>query len=115
MHSSSIDDLFGALQQPVEFIQSLRWPDAYRNARFLTSLAKTISRSIEQYCSRVEEMFMEEMFPRTAEGQDLMQKQSAWMVKAKQTIQGDKRVEPFHFQPAVSSLLSGQGGRNAVA
>lgn len=98
VHSSSIDDLFGALQQPLDFILSLQWPDAYRNARFLTSLAKTISRSIEQYCHRVEELFMEELFPRTAEGQDANQKQSAWMVKAKQTLQGEKKVEPFHFQ-----------------
>lgn len=99
-HSSSIDDLFGALQQPIDFILSLKWPDPYRNARFLTSLAKTISRSIEQYCTRVEELFMEEMFPRTADGQDQNMKQSAWMVKAKQTLQGEKKIEPFHFQPA---------------
>jgi hypothetical protein len=103
VHSSSIDDLFGALQQPLDFIQSLNWSDPYRNARFLTSLAKTISRSIEQYCNRVEELFMEEMFPRTAEDQDASQKQSAWMIKAKQTLQGEKRVEPFHFQTSVSS------------
>ena len=100
VHSSSIDDLFGALQQPLDFILSLQWPDPYRNARFLTSMAKTVSRSIEQYCTRVEELFMEEMFPRSAEGQDASQKQSAWMVKAKQTLQGEKKVEPFHFQPA---------------
>ncbi|PWN50695.1 hypothetical protein IE53DRAFT_82315 [Violaceomyces palustris] len=99
-HSSSIDDLFGALQQPVDFVQSLKWPDEYQNARFLTSLAKTISRSIEQYCNKVEELFMAEMFPRTAEGQDAAQKQSAWMVKAKATLQGEKKIEPFHFQPA---------------
>ncbi|UZJ54161.1 hypothetical protein CBS101457_003481 [Exobasidium rhododendri] len=98
VHSSSIDDLFGALQQPLDFILTLQWPDAYRNARFLTSMAKTVSRSIEQYCSMVEEMFMEEMFPRSAEGQDASQKQSAWMIKAKQTLQGEKKVEPFHFQ-----------------
>lgn len=98
VHSSSIDDLFGALQQPVDFILSLQWPDAYRNARFLTSLAKTVSRCIEQYCSMVEEMFMEEMFPRTADGQDGNHKQSAWMVKAKQTLQGEKKIEPFLFQ-----------------
>ncbi|KAN0065532.1 hypothetical protein ACQY0O_001369 [Thecaphora frezii] len=97
-HSSSIDDLFGALQQPVDFIQSLKWPDQYQNARFLTSLAKIISRSIEQYCSRVEELFMEEMFPRSADSQEGLQKQSAWMVKARQTISGEKKVEPFHFQ-----------------
>ena len=98
VHSSSIDDLFGALQQPVDFILGLKWPDAYQNARFLTTLAKIVSRAVEQYCSRVEEMFMEEMFPRSAEDQDMAQKQSAWMVKAKQTISGEKRVEPFHFQ-----------------
>jgi hypothetical protein len=98
VHSSSIDDLFGALQQPLDFILSLQWPEPYRNARFLTSMAKTVSRSIEQYCSMIEELFMEEMFPRSAEGQDASQKQSAWMVKAKQTLQGEKKVEPFHFQ-----------------
>ncbi len=98
VHSSSIDDLFGALQQPVDFILGLKWPHAYQNARFLTTLAKIVSRAVEQYCSRVEEMFMEEMFPRTAEDQDMAQKQSAWMVKAKQTLAGEKKVEPFHFQ-----------------
>jgi hypothetical protein len=98
VHSSSIDDLFGALQQPVDFILFLQWPDPYRNARFLTSIAKTVSRCIEQYCSMVEEMFMEEMFPRTAEGQDGNHKQSAWMIKAKQTLQGEKKIEPFLFQ-----------------
>ncbi|SJX66223.1 uncharacterized protein SRS1_10892 [Sporisorium reilianum f. sp. reilianum] len=98
VHSSSIDDLFGALQQPVDFILGLKWPDAYQNARFLTTLSKIVSRAVEQYCSRVEEMFMEEMYPRTAEDQDMAQKQSAWMVKAKQTLSGEKRVEPFHFQ-----------------
>lgn len=103
VHSSSIDDLFGALQQPLDFIQSLQWPDPYRNARFLTSMARTISRSIEQYCARVEEMFMEEMFPRTNDGQE---KQSAWMVKAKQTLQGEKKVEPFHFQPSTCVKLN---------
>lgn len=98
VHSSSIDDLFGALQQPVDFILGLKWPNAYQNAKFLTTLAKIVSRAVEQYCSRVEEMFMEEMFPRTVEDQDMAQKQSAWMVKAKQTLSGEKKVEPFHFQ-----------------
>ncbi|KAJ1019951.1 hypothetical protein NDA16_004232 [Ustilago loliicola] len=98
VHSSSIDDLFGALQQPVDFVLGLKWPDAYQNAKFLTTLAKIVSRAVEQYCSRVEEMFMEEMFPRTAEDHDMAQKQSAWMVKAKQTLSGEKKVEPFHFQ-----------------
>ncbi|CCF48018.1 hypothetical protein NDA11_000538 [Ustilago hordei] len=98
VHSSSIDDLFGALQQPVDFILGLKWPNAYQNAKFLTTLAKIVSRAVEQYCSRVEELFMEEMFPRTAEDQDMAQKQSAWMVKAKQTLAGEKKVEPFHFQ-----------------
>ena len=102
-HSSSIDDLFGALQQPLEFIQSLKWPDKHMQARFLTSLSRIFSNAIEKYCHRVEEMFMEEMFPRIADAQDTQQKQSAWMIKAKQTLQGEKKVEPFHFQVQVSS------------
>lgn len=98
VHSSSIDDLFGALQQPLDFILSLDWADEYQNARFMTQVTKSISKSIELYCHRVEELFMDEMFPRSAEGQDAAQKQSAWMVKAKQTIQGTQKIEPFHFQ-----------------
>ncbi|CAO1615966.1 unnamed protein product [Parajaminaea phylloscopi] len=98
VHSSSIDDLFGALQQPLEFVQSLDWVDDYQNAKFMTQLSKSVSKSIELYCNRVEELFMDEMFPRSVEGSEPSQKQSAWMVKAKQTIQGTQKVEPFHFQ-----------------
>ncbi len=109
-HSSSIDDLFGALQQPLEFVQSLRWPDKHMQAKFYTSLSKTFSSAIEKYCHTLEELFMEEMFPRSADAPDPAQKQSAWMVKAKQTLQGEKKVEPFHFQAQVSQLRASSSG-----
>lgn len=99
VHSSSIDDLFGALQQPLEFIQSLNWSDEFSFARFMTQLSRSISRSIELYCHRVEELFMDEIL--AADGSadaSTTQKQSAWMVKAKQTLQGAQKVEPFLFQ-----------------
>jgi hypothetical protein len=52
----------------------------------------------------MEELFMEDMFPRRPE-QPQTQKQSAWIEKAKQTIQGEKKVEPFNFTAAVSRIL----------
>lgn len=46
---------------------------------------------------------MEDMYPRRPE-QLQSQKQSAWIEKAKQTIQGEKKIEPFNFTAAVSQI-----------
>lgn len=60
---------------------------------------QTISKAIETYCRHIEELFMAEMFPRPTDYLQ-PQKQSAWLEKARQlAIQGEKRVEPFNFQP----------------
>ncbi|KAF8603980.1 hypothetical protein BDV93DRAFT_522773 [Ceratobasidium sp. AG-I] len=98
-NSSSIVDLFGSLNSPIDFILDLNWPDEYHNARFLTRLASTISQAIEKYCRSVEDLFESEMFPRGVT--DLQpQKQSAWLEKAKQfTNVGEKKVEVFNFTP----------------
>ncbi|TDL26893.1 hypothetical protein BD410DRAFT_741178 [Rickenella mellea] len=99
-HSSSIVDLFDSLRSPITFVLDLEWSDAYQEARFFTSLAKTISKAIEQYCRSVEELFMTEMFPRPTDYIQ-PQKSSAWLEKAKQlaAVTGEKRVQPFNFQP----------------
>ncbi|KAG9095248.1 hypothetical protein FRC06_009982 [Ceratobasidium sp. 370] len=93
-NSSSIVDLFGSLNSPIDFILDLNWPDEYHNARFLTRLSATISQAIEKYCRSIEELFERDMFPRGAT--DLQpQKQSAWLEKAKQfTNVGEKKIEP---------------------
>lgn len=98
-NSSSIVDLFGSLNSPIDFILDLEWPEEYHNARFLTRLASTISQAIEKYCRTIEELFEREMFPRG--GTDLQpQKQSAWLEKAKQfTNVGEKKIEVFNFTP----------------
>lgn len=57
---------------------------------------------MEQYCHSTEEIFMEEMFPRPSEPYLQPQKQSAWLEKAKLSIQGDKKIEPFNFKAEVS-------------
>ncbi|KAI9571922.1 hypothetical protein HD554DRAFT_2070327 [Boletus coccyginus] len=98
-HSSSIVDLFESLRSPITFLQELEWSDEYQNARFFTSLSKTISKAVEQYCRSVEELFMTEMFPRPTEYLQ-PQKSSAWLEKAKQlTTASEKKVEPFNFRP----------------
>ncbi|QRW12124.1 hypothetical protein RhiLY_11123 [Ceratobasidium sp. AG-Ba] len=98
-NSSSIVDLFGSLNSPIDFILDLEWPDEYQNARFLTRLASTISQGIEKYCRTIEELFEQDMFPRGVT--DLQpQKQSAWLEKAKQfTNVGEKKIEVFNFTP----------------
>ncbi|KAL1692603.1 hypothetical protein GGG16DRAFT_89763 [Schizophyllum commune] len=98
-HSSSIVDLFDSLRSPIDFLQDLEWEDEYQNARFFTALSKTVSKAVEQYCRSVEALFLTEMFPRP---NDYLQpqKSSAWLEKARQlAIQGEKRVEPYNFQP----------------
>ncbi|EIW76820.1 cytoplasm protein [Coniophora puteana RWD-64-598 SS2] len=99
-HSSSIVDLFDSLRSPISFLQDLEWSDEYQEARFFTSLSKTISKAIEMYCRNVEELFMSEMFPRPTDYLQ-PQKSSAWLEKAKQlaVAAGEKKVEPFNFQP----------------
>ncbi|KIK64923.1 hypothetical protein GYMLUDRAFT_39327 [Collybiopsis luxurians FD-317 M1] len=98
-HSSSIVDLFDSLRSPINFLQDLEWEDEYQNARFFTSLAKTVAKAVETYCRTVETKFLAEMFPRP---NDYIQpqKSSAWLEKARQlAITGEKKVEPFNFQP----------------
>lgn len=106
-HSSSIVDLFDSLRSPINFLQGLEWSDEYQEARFFTSLSKTISKAIESYCRSIEELFMAEMFPRPTDYLQ-SQKSSAWLEKAKQlTSQGEnKKVEPFNFLPETCVKLN---------
>ncbi|KAF7321062.1 hypothetical protein HMN09_00193600 [Mycena chlorophos] len=98
-HSSSIVDLFESLKSPINFLQDLEWTDEYQEARFVTSLSKTMAKAIEQYCRSVEGLFLAEMFPRPNEFMQ-PQKSSAWLEKARQlAVTGEKKVEPFNFQP----------------
>ncbi|KAG0666349.1 hypothetical protein C6P46_004917 [Rhodotorula mucilaginosa] len=100
-HSSSIVDLIDSCKAPVDFITNLKWPNEYENAKFLTALSRTIAKSIEQYAHQLEAMFIDEMFPRKPEealNQDVA-RPSAWLTKAKMVVQGDKKLEPFEFQP----------------
>ena len=63
--------------------------------------AQIISKSVEQYCRRIEELFMEEMFPRPSEPYLQPQKQSAWLEKAKGALASEKKIEPFNFTAEV--------------
>ncbi|CAL1698172.1 unnamed protein product [Somion occarium] len=98
-HSSSIIDLFDSLRSPISFLEELEWSDEYQEARFFTSLSKTISKAVEQYCRSVEELFMAEMFPRPTDYLQ-PQKSSAWLEKAKQLASTtEKKLDPFTFRP----------------
>lgn len=49
----------------------------------------------------VEDLFMEEMFPRHSVDEK-QPKQYAFIEKARLTIAGEKKVDPFNFTPSVS-------------
>ncbi|KAF8622282.1 hypothetical protein AX15_007148 [Amanita polypyramis BW_CC] len=114
-HSSSIVDLFDSLRSPINFLQELEWAEAYQEARFFTSLAKTISKAVDMYCRTVENLFLSEMFPRP---NDYIQppKSSAWLEKARQlAVTGEKRVEPFNFRPETCVKLNNiEGARKLL-
>jgi len=67
----------------------------------LTGHTQIISKSVEQYCRRTEELFMEEMFPRPTEPYLQPPKQSAWLEKAKGALASEKKIEPFNFTAEV--------------
>ncbi|KAG8835271.1 hypothetical protein FRC17_004578 [Serendipita sp. 399] len=113
-NSSSVVDLFYSLDTPINFLMDLEWPDPYQEARFCTSLAKTVSKLMEQYCRSIEETFMEEMFPRSADPYLQPQRQSAWLEKAKQSIQGEKKVDPFNFKPEPCVKLNNIGAARGL-
>ena len=48
---------------------------------------------------------MEDMYPQKPEVAPTQTKQAAWLEKAKQTIQGEKKVIPFNFTPEVCMFL----------
>ncbi|WFC97889.1 hypothetical protein MYAM1_000611 [Malassezia yamatoensis] len=117
-YSTSIRDLSDALQQPLALLKDLAWPDAYEKACFYTMLAKLYGRVISEYAHAIEKLYMLEMVPVPNENPStpvlgglldspfaadylatLPPKQAAWLAKAKQTIAGEKKVQPFLFQP----------------
>ncbi|PFH47552.1 hypothetical protein AMATHDRAFT_6645 [Amanita thiersii Skay4041] len=109
-HSSSIVDLFDSLRSPINFLQELEWADDYQQARFFTSLSKTISKGVDMYCRSIESLFLAEMFPRPNEYLQ-PQKSSAWLERARQlAASGEKRVEPFNFRPETCVKLNNVEG-----
>ncbi|KAH9062605.1 hypothetical protein EDB83DRAFT_2384982 [Lactarius deliciosus] len=98
--SSSIVDLFDSLRSPITFLQDLEWSDEYQEARFFTSLARTMNKAIEQYCRGIEELFMTEMYPRPTD----------FPPAAKQLAQGEKKIEPFNFLPVSCVKLNNVDG-----
>ncbi|KAI8456827.1 hypothetical protein BY996DRAFT_4579115 [Phakopsora pachyrhizi] len=99
-HSTSIIDLMDSCRSAVDFIQKLSWPNEYYNAKFLTRLSQTISKSIEIYCRTMEEAFVEEMFPKASTDADREANRSAIWTRARMAVQGDKKPEAFQFQEA---------------
>ncbi|TXT13456.1 hypothetical protein VHUM_00823 [Vanrija humicola] len=107
-HSSSVTDLFASFHSAVAFILDLQWDDKEELAMFVTRLAKIISLSINDYCSKLERQFTDEMTEiQQVESLPATVKQQAWIEKAKSTIahlQGDRKIQAFFNFSATSCV-----------
>ncbi|KAH8915994.1 hypothetical protein BT69DRAFT_1270943 [Atractiella rhizophila] len=115
-NSSSIVDLLDSCKSAIDFLQKLDWPDQYQNALYFTALSKTISKSMELYCFRIEELFMSEMFPRNAEAEASdVNRPGAWLTKARAIYQSDRKLDSFQFTPQSCVKLNNiQAARNIL-
>ncbi|KAG8934303.1 hypothetical protein FRC01_003816 [Tulasnella sp. 417] len=59
-------------------------------------MPQTVSKLVEEYCRMIEDLFMDEMFPRQSIDEK-QPKQYAFIEKARLTIAGEKKVDPFNF------------------
>ncbi|WVR04402.1 hypothetical protein IAU60_001404 [Kwoniella sp. DSM 27419] len=94
--STSVMDLFESLGSAVTFLMVLRWPDEAELAIFANRLAKTISLTINEYCTKIERLFLEDM--RQNETTLTVAKQRAWVEKARSTLaslQGERKIQAF--------------------
>ncbi|KAI9607513.1 hypothetical protein H4Q26_006040 [Puccinia striiformis f. sp. tritici PST-130] len=97
-HSTSIIDLMDSCCSAVDFIQKLKWPNEFQNAKFMTKLARIISKSIEQYSAIIEQSFVEEMFPKASTDADREANRSAIWTRARLVVQGIRSRRRFNFK-----------------
>ncbi|EAQ93233.1 hypothetical protein CHGG_01468 [Chaetomium globosum CBS 148.51] len=100
-HSVSIIDIFTLFSQTVDQLLQLEWNDEVQLARFTTALAKSFAGAIGTYCDVAYHQFKHEM-DREAEQQQMAAAQKGtgkWFQYAKDTINPEKRIEPFQFYP----------------
>ncbi|GAA93862.1 uncharacterized protein L969DRAFT_42534 [Mixia osmundae IAM 14324] len=106
--SSSVVDLIESCKSAADYLVRLKWPVEEEYALFLTRLTQTISKAVEQYCNKLEELFMEDLFPEESltTPSENHASTAAWLIKAREHLQGDKRAVPFHFQPRSCVILN---------
>ncbi|KAK4689773.1 hypothetical protein P7C73_g321, partial [Tremellales sp. Uapishka_1] len=101
--SSSVQDLFDSFRSAATFIADLNWPDERQLAVFSTRLAKIFSLSIDDYCNKMEQLFLNDMRSEVESVQSTAH-QKAWIEKAKSTLAGwqqEKKIQAFfNFTPA---------------
>ncbi|OWZ78089.1 cytoplasmic protein [Cryptococcus neoformans Tu401-1] len=99
--SSSVTDLFASLTSAAQFLMDLEWPDEPQLAVYVNKLAKIIGATVNDYCSKLEELFLGDM--RQSETSQTMAKKKAWLEKAKETVatlQGERKLQAFfNFTP----------------
>ncbi|EAL21412.1 hypothetical protein CNBD1070 [Cryptococcus deneoformans B-3501A] len=99
--SSSVTDLFASLTSAAQFLMDLEWPDEPQLAVYVNKLAKIIGATVNEYCSKLEELFLGDM--RQSDTSQTMAKKKAWLEKAKETVatlQGERKLQAFfNFTP----------------
>lgn len=110
-HSTSIQDMLDALQQPLFFLESLAWPDETDYAALLSLLAGSYERHMALYCHLMADRYMLDMRPPSLP--DAPSDTPLWVARAKQAVlpsehQPQQRgaVRPFVLQPHSCVILN---------
>ena len=108
-HSTSVQDMLDALQQPLAFLESLAWADETDLAALLSLLAGSYERHIALYCHLMADRYMLDMRPPSLP--EASSDAPLWVVRAKQAVlpseqQMRSAVRPFVLQPHSCVILN---------
>ena len=108
-HSTSVQDMLDALQQPLVFLESLAWADETDLAALLSLLAGSYERHMALYCHLMADRYMLDMHPPSLP--EASSDAPLWVVRAKQAVLPSEQqlrsaVRPFVLQPHSCVILN---------
>jgi hypothetical protein len=105
-HSVSVIDIFRSFNQSIDEIVNLNWDDDLQYAKFMTTMSKAIGAGVAKYCELLEQKFSKEMEYLTPEQEAnaALTRQDKWVQMAKDAWANKEKIEPFQFQPEVSTI-----------
>lgn len=109
--SQSVVLLFRSLNQHLTHLRDLQWPDEYWAAKLVTSLCRTFSEAIKDYCTRLEKLFGEETAMQVSqtvpsESASAVSFQQRLIARARDAMTKKEPIEPFHISESACLKLN---------